>query len=566
MDKSDPEPERVRPVIHSETTVTPGASPPPSRSQRIWRVTSYGLLLAFAFFLFFYNLDGRLLWGDETETATLARNVLRFGYPKTFDGLNHISLYGTSVDNAGNAWVWSPWLQEYVAAASFSLFGATTWAARAPFALIGWCCVPLLGWVIYRIYRQHRVALAAMALLASSEIFLLHARQCRYYSISVLAEILFVYAIYQWLANHRNARWLLLLSLLIEFYSNYIVAVANLPVLLLLAWTLYRREKRTLLPLALTLVLLAVLALPWIIYAHIWHQAGSLSQEDLSTKLAYFLTEFNFHFAPLAIGLLPLIAWLNRKLRLGSTPPSPNLGAATDADQPDNHAARLDQPATATIRLFEWHMLVLLPGCALIMAIPPGGFVRYLLPLLPTACLLSAVWIFRYLRWRYVAVGTILTLCLTNALALGPGYPWRGDHQLRWPLFDFIGSLTVPYQNRLSGVLAYLNRATQPGQTIFVFDPEFPLIFYTRCQIIDGRLLGTVPPARFPDWILSESASGTVGMQPLELPANLASTYQTITLSVPASARLGCIPDADVYEYHTAPLAPYVLFKRKDIP
>ena len=203
MPKQDMQP--TCPVVCSNPTEPPGKGTPSSRPRRIRLLASYGLLLAFGFFLLFYHLDGRLLWGDEAETATLARNVVRFGYPKTFDGLNHISLYGTSTDNIGNVWVWSPWLQQYVTAASFLVFGPTTWAARAPFALIGWLCMPLLGWVVYRIYRQHRSALAAMALLACSEIFILHARQCRYYSISVLAEILFVYAIYQCLANHRTA-------------------------------------------------------------------------------------------------------------------------------------------------------------------------------------------------------------------------------------------------------------------------------------------------------------------------------------------------------------------------
>ena len=38
-------------------------------------------------FLLFYQLDNRLLWGDEAETALLAKNVLRFGIPKTTDGM-----------------------------------------------------------------------------------------------------------------------------------------------------------------------------------------------------------------------------------------------------------------------------------------------------------------------------------------------------------------------------------------------------------------------------------------------------------------------------------------------
>ena len=60
--------------------------------QRVAVPIAYGLLLGAALFLCFYRLDARLLWGDEAETATLARNVLHFGVPKTSDGLNETTL------------------------------------------------------------------------------------------------------------------------------------------------------------------------------------------------------------------------------------------------------------------------------------------------------------------------------------------------------------------------------------------------------------------------------------------------------------------------------------------
>src|SRR5437870_7400812 len=100
---------------------------------------AYGAVFAFALFLFFYHLDNRLLWGDEAETALLAKNVLRFGIPKTVDGVNHITELGNFRDeNTGHIWTWTPWLQEYVTAASYLVLGGTTWSSRAPFATIAW--------------------------------------------------------------------------------------------------------------------------------------------------------------------------------------------------------------------------------------------------------------------------------------------------------------------------------------------------------------------------------------------------------------------------------------------
>src|SRR5437016_2309946 len=100
---------------------------------KIGLAAGYAILFIAAFCLLFYQLDNHLLWGDEAETGVLAKNVLQFGVPKTFDGTNYILLHGTVDETKDHVWTWSPWLQEYVAASSFRFFGATTWAARAPF-------------------------------------------------------------------------------------------------------------------------------------------------------------------------------------------------------------------------------------------------------------------------------------------------------------------------------------------------------------------------------------------------------------------------------------------------
>src|SRR5580698_1420127 len=139
----------------------------PWRPKMIGIASLYVVLAAVVFFFAFYHLDGRLLWGDEAETATLARNVLKFGMPKVDDGVNHILLHGDKFDARNGIWTWSPWLQDYVTAGSFAVFGTNTWAARAPFALIGWLAVMLLGAVAWKIYRSHRIALAAMLMLGT---------------------------------------------------------------------------------------------------------------------------------------------------------------------------------------------------------------------------------------------------------------------------------------------------------------------------------------------------------------------------------------------------------------
>ena len=87
----------------------------------------YCLCAAVVGFLVFFNLGGRMFWGDEAETGMLAKNVLRFGVPRVNDGTNDITLHGDKIDaNPAGVWTWSPWLQEYLAAGSLGIFGPTT--------------------------------------------------------------------------------------------------------------------------------------------------------------------------------------------------------------------------------------------------------------------------------------------------------------------------------------------------------------------------------------------------------------------------------------------------------
>src|ERR1700730_15172165 len=268
----------------------------------------YSLLFTFCLFLLFCRLDAHLLWGDEAETALLAKNTARFGIPKTTDLVNHITVLGNLRDeNAAHVWTWAPWLQEYLVAGMYLLFGATTWTSRAVFAGIGWLSVVLIAHVSYRIYRDHRVALGSAFLLTTSEIFLLQSRQCRYYSATVFAEILLVYGAFELLKNRKQAICLLSVALILQFYTNFIVAAANLPLLIALSW-FNRRQKQTLVKLAITIALFLTAVLPWVVYARTWRQSQELIHEDLLTKALYYCTEWHFHFVPWILLLLPVVA------------------------------------------------------------------------------------------------------------------------------------------------------------------------------------------------------------------------------------------------------------------
>jgi 4-amino-4-deoxy-L-arabinose transferase-like glycosyltransferase len=518
-----------------------GSAPPGSRARRLVLAGAYAAALMFTGFLLFYHLDQHPLWGDEAETATLARNVALFGVPQTFDGTNCILLHGTVDENTDQIWTWSPWLQEYLAAGSFLWLGPTTWAARAPFALIGWGCVAALALAAWKIYHRHEIALAAMLLLGTSEVFLLHARQCRYYPVAVLAEILFLYGAFLLMAQNRRGAWLAALALALQFYSNYIVMVANLPALALLAWMVRKQGGPALLRVAAAAGLALAAALPWILYAHQWKQ-GAVAGGELQLGKAWgYLAEFHFHFLPLCFLLLPL---LKRFL-----PATPDPAGEPEAARP-----------------WENFLLLLLGSYSVTILLAPGFYLRYLLPVLPVACLLAAAWVFRSVPWRALAVALIAGQILSNAFAVVTAYPVRGRHHFRLPLVEYVRGLVPPYADRFTDVLDYLKPGQQPGKMVLSFDPEFPLMFYTPLTVVDANLMGPAQ-GRLPDWIFPLPASGVVAQPPAGLPDFLKPHYETVTVDVHDSPLGDGVPEPDLYLYQTAThRRPFVIYRLKANP
>jgi hypothetical protein len=504
----------------------------------------YLALAAMVFFFAFGNLDGRLFWGDEAETAVLARSILHHGVPRVNDGLDHISMHGDQYDARNGIWTWSPWLPHYVTAAAFALFGQTTWAGRAPFALVGWLTVLALGATGWKIYRSHRVALAAMFLLGTSEVFLLHIRQCRYYSLTVFAEILVIYGIYQILKTDRNGAWFVLAGLLLQFYCNYTCAAANVPLLLVLGWNLFRQKKSAALPVIICLGLLFLLCMPWLLYTEFWRQGSAEGHDPLMKSLFFYLVQLQFHFFPWCVVLLPVSGWLMKRFaKRGESP-----------EAPPNTARRLE--------LYLFLLPILYTPVLLIM---PGGYSRYLLPVLPALCLLVAVWVFRYVRWTALAVALLVIQCFSNVFAVATD-PFSKQYALRWPLADFVFGILLPYEDRFTDVLKYFNQQAHPGDIVVSWDHEFPLMFYSPMRVVNGDLpLPALP--HWPDWILPESLSDVFDRPPVPLPDFAKPYYDRIVLTVHNSPRVDNLPEPDCYQSEsTKSMSPFIIYKLKARP
>ena len=139
--------------------------------------------------LFVYGLGNTYLWQDEAQTALLARSVLQHGVPMVGAGPHSLSAHMGTDAGINGIYLQISWLQAYVAAASFQVFGESSWSARLPFALAGWLCVPLIAWVVRRAGGTRRAARWPRLLTATSVPFIVCSRQSRYYALTARAHV-----------------------------------------------------------------------------------------------------------------------------------------------------------------------------------------------------------------------------------------------------------------------------------------------------------------------------------------------------------------------------------------
>jgi hypothetical protein len=155
---------------------------------------------------------------------------------------------------------------------------------------------------------------------------------------------------------------------------------------------------------------------------------------------------------------------------------------------------------------------------------------------------LTALIIGRTIRPTWARIAVVAVLASSNLVAVATA-PF-GSHRLGLPYLDFARSVTSEYNERLDDVLAFLEENSSDrtqGESLWVADPEFPLMFYTDLQIIDARYHDF--PEDPPDWVFGTSASGIANRRPLQLPPGMRSLYDETALRVRRSPRGGNRPD-----------------------
>ena len=245
---------------------------------------------AVAAMLLFTNLGSGYLWADEGDTAVLARNITKFGLPRAWDVTTFMDSDFGARENSRLVMVSSPWLQYYVVAASFIAFGENTFAARFPFALLGWATIILAYRIAWITTGERRAAACASLLLTCSVQYLLFCRQSRYYAIEMFLTCLLIDAFLQLRSGPRAVVFAVVSVLLFHAHPIGIAPVIALGFLTLLDrnFSLQRHWYWLSFPLIL------VLTVPWLFLARTGYTENAAlvsSGRDFALRLFQYLIE-----------------------------------------------------------------------------------------------------------------------------------------------------------------------------------------------------------------------------------------------------------------------------------
>ena len=449
------------------------------------------LFLGLAAILLFWNLDWKYLWQDEAATAVLSMRMLKFGRPLGYDGVNLITNDNFAAEDPATidertrdpkvavayyiqrgdlkpdtAWKYQPWGQFVLTAISLKLFGATTLAARLPFAIAGLGTVLLFYWFVRKYFNNVLTANLATFFLVLNAYWMLHNRQCRYYSLSsfFLVLTLINYGRWQW----DRARFGLALFLVTGwcwFQVDYGTVWPVLGVLFLDAcWAARGRDIWK--PVSAGLLFLAAVA-PFVYYYELWRRR-SVQLDTWSFRFQHNLFNLDRYVLPVAALVAASILIIRQWRQL--TDPQRRLVAIAIG---------------VIIALSLW-----------VPTVAPEAFLRYMIPAAPIgACLLAWVLVRLLRRYRTAftwVAATVITATSLLSMPLRPFLPPPSrylvvpDAFIRPELSIVFSEIFTdqPDPNRI--VIEWLKRNASPSDEILINYEDVPLMFYLPNPIRGG--------------------------------------------------------------------------------
>lgn len=408
------------------------------------------ILVLLPILLLFPNLGSRTLWQDEAETALVARVALKRGLPYAMDEQGPISQDWNYQFSVSPLWRWHPWLQFYVTALSFKLFGESALTARLPFTIIGviffWY---YLGFLNRRGPKNPAFFLIANLLVLTSAPLLLHLRQARYYALSILFTLIAVDGYLDIKEGKRSLRYII--GSIALFHSFLLGALA----LQIAFWIDALRHRRSLFRFGRAFTLTLLFTLPWAWWLKIRGQNLNFDIELIKQHLRQHYLYIHKYIVPFF--LIAALAFRRVRKALASDP----------------HTFLFVTIVAVNLGLFT---------------INHPYFFRYLVPLIPFFAYLTAL----------IITSLPLPAALIAAAFVIP---------MSWSTFPgYIYEITNPYVGTNEQLVAWLSNLNQSRSSSLVVNyDDFTFRFHTPLVVYGAQHLPTLTTCPdiiiiFPEW------------------------------------------------------------------
>jgi len=535
------------------------------------------ILTPLLIFLLFWNLGNQYLWYDEAQTAVLARSVLQYGYPRALIG--DYLVYTDETYGFGMSYIAQPWLQNYVCAVPFFLFGESNTSARAMFAIFGLLSLLLLYALSYRLFKSRFIARLTLAISATSVMFLLHLRQCRYYSLSAFLVLALLLLYLNFNERRKYSSGLFIAVSFFLFHANF---GAFIPVLAALVLYFFFIEKRRDLNLEFMKMYLwvLILVLPWCFVYKIWAHGSEAPIGELFKNAKFYLSKINAHFFPYRF-LTPVVLLLflfRKKFK--------------------SHASSLQDLAIAERNkkgLIFLAILILVNWIFFWFA--DEKYARYIVHIVGLFFIIDAFLLAYVFKWNKI-IGSVLflMLCFSNLLntslfytvakpitpvlsSLNQEAQRRGSinekvhgkiqkeldrvtrkADVKTYFFDFLYEITHDYDGPMEGVVAYLKEFATHKETIKTdnFNAN-SLFFYTDLKVDYDFSKKT-----YPKWIFLRDYWTGNDFYDTAYFKNIEKQYRKIELDYPDIWWENRPDDMKFHYFKTAPIGKKIsLYRRK---
>jgi 4-amino-4-deoxy-L-arabinose transferase-like glycosyltransferase len=471
----------------------------------------FALVAIIGALLIFTNLGADYLWEDEGDTAALAVNILKFGVPKAWDGAAFLDSDHGARLNRDLVMVTHPWIQYYLTAASFLVFGQNTFAARFPFALASWMSIVFVYFFLWRTTGSRLTAFFAAALLVLSVQFLLFARQSRYSALNMLLVCWLFWIFFEMKSVRHCALFILAAALLFHTHPYGLAPVIALGGLSLF-YRPFATQRRWI---WFAAPAIAILTLPWLALSSL-SSSGSALNTTASQSIGEFVERCAQAFiectsvTPLiGSALLLLLGALFVRLKKKETP----------SEEPSNPAMAPAESTAACLETNETSILVSVLATIVLYALGTAitqssdslwlAGMRYASAVLPVAAMAAGIAIAKVSRGNpLIWLPLLFVFGFTKLAQLTPWVAGNPSGLIGFGKYSVGAHVPARVVDRLfgTGLLSYvrdlwrenpgtvaksckfLRENAKPGDVLIVNYGMEPTYFYTRLPQAMGIL------------------------------------------------------------------------------